>query len=318
MSSRRAFVASLAMPALVGLGRSVRAQPKPATRLLLIHGRDQQGKDAKLIKAEWVEALKRGGAKTGAALPARVDVAFPFYGDLLDGYARQAQIPLTSEVQARGEQNDGFLRFQYEFAESIRQGAGISDDKVNAEYDGAVQERGPLNWRWVQAILRSIDKNAGGLNQATLEVFTRDVYLYTTLAGVRAEVDRLVSKELTEEPTVVVGHSLGSVVGYSVLRNDPRSLNIPLFVTVGSPLAVRAIRDQFRPLRHPGRVDAWFNAYDRRDVVALYPLDADNFPVSPAIENKGDVDNTTANRHGIGSYLDDRVVAQRILAKLTS
>ena len=289
-----------------------------ASRLLLVHGRAQQGKDPKHLKEEWVAALKRGAAKFGGSLATSVDVAFPFYGDLLDSYARQMEIPLTSEIQARGEKNDEFLKFQFEVAESIRKAAGIPEDKVNAEYEGNIQERGPLNWKWVQAILRSIDKNGGGMNQGTLEVFTRDVFLYTTRAGVRAEIDRLVAKQLTEEPTVVVGHSLGSVVTYSVLRNDARVLRVPLYVTVGCPLGVRAVRDQFRPLRFPDSVSAWFNAYDPRDVVALYPLDAANFPVTPSVENKGDVDNYTDNRHGIVAYLDDKAVAQRIISKLAT
>ena len=40
---------------------------------------------------------------------------------------------------------------------------------------------------------------------------------------------------------------------------------------------------------HPRGVSAWYNAYDTRDVVALYPLDADDFPVQPAITNYGKV-----------------------------
>jgi hypothetical protein len=89
-------------------------------------------------------------------------------------------------------------------------------------------------------------------------------------------------------------------------------------VTVGSPLAVTEIRKTLRalaPCRCPQRVGAWFNALDERDVVALYPLDASNFPldpVNPAIENKRDVRNKTENRHGIAGYLDDAVVARRI------
>jgi hypothetical protein len=44
---------------------------------------------------------------------------------------------------------------------------------------------------------------------------------------------------------------------------------------------------------HPRGVSAWYNAYDTRDVVALYPLDADDFPVQPAITNYGKVRNST-------------------------
>jgi hypothetical protein len=63
-------------------------------------------------------------------------------------------------------------------------------------------------------------------------------------------------------------------------------------------------------------VDGWYNAFDKRDVVALYPLDAANFPVVPAVENNATVKNHTANRHGIDGYLDDANVAKRILDTL--
>jgi len=305
--------------ALSGFVSTSRAQPVRASRLLLVHGRAQEGKDPATLQREWVAALNRGAAKFGSALAPSVEVAFPFYGDMLDSYAREMDIPLTSEVQTRGEKSDEFLRFQYEVAESIRQAAGIPEEKVNAEFDGPVQERGPLNWKWVQAVLRAIDKNGGAMNQSTLELFTRDVFLYVTRAGVRDAIDRIVAAKLTEEPTVVVGHSLGSVVAYSVLVNDRRALKVPLYVTVGSPLGVRAIRDRFRPIRYPQpAVASWYNAFDPRDVVALYPLDTTNFPVEPRIENKFDVDNYTDNRHGISAYLDDRAVARKILSGLVT
>lgn len=93
-------------------------------------------------------------------------------------------------------------------------------------------------------------------------------------------------------------------------------------MTVGSPLAVTAIRKtlrSFATLRCPECVSHWFNAMDERDVVALYPLDTTHFPLAPAepsIENKRDVSNQTTNRHGINGYLDDPVVAQRIYEAL--
>jgi hypothetical protein len=110
----------------------------------------------------------------------------------------------------------------------------------------------------------------------------------------------------------MVGHSLGSVVAYSVLRSDSRSLRVPLYLTLGCPLGIRAIRDQFRPLQYPLPVKEWFNAFDTHDIVALHPLDRANFPVTPEIENYAAVKNSTGNRHGIVGYLDDPRVAQRL------
>ena len=319
MIARRDLLKWACALAALGLGPVL---PAPAVaarakKLLLVHGRSQQGLNPDTLKAEWMATLARGATALGLTIPGDIDVAFPYYGDKLDEFTRQYGIPLTSDLQARGTaQDDEFLVFQAAFAEAVRQRSGITDAQVDAEYGNNPQPRGPLNVKWVQAILRAIDKNSPGLNQKTLETFTRDVFLYTTRAGLRDEIDRIVAAKLTEQPTVVIGHSLGTVVAYSVLCTDRRSLQVPLFVTVGSPLAVRAIRDQFRPLRSPAPVAAWYNAFDPRDVVALYPLDAGNFPVQPAIVNNGNVRNSTDNRHGIVGYLDDREVAKRVLDAL--
>lgn len=310
------FASACAVSGMVRVGSAAAAATR-ASKLLLVHGRGQEGQDPALLKSEWIEALNRGADKLGLALPGGIDVAFPYYGDTLDNFARQLDIPLASDIQARGEVGDNnFLEFQAKFADDVRQSAGITDAQVDAEYGPNPKPKGPLNWEWVQAILSAIDKHGGGMGQKTLEIFTRDVYLYTNRAGVRDEIDRIVASQLTEEPTVVVGHSLGTVVSYSVLRSDRRRLRVPLYVTVGSPLGVRSVRDHFRPLRFPPPVEAWYNAFDDRDVVALYPLDAANFPVQPGIENDGAVKNHAANRHGIVGYLDDPDVARHVLDAL--
>ena len=56
---------------------------------------------------------------------------------------------------------------------------------------------------------------------------------------------------------------------------------------------IRGEQISFVRCAHPRGVSAWYNAYDIRDVVALYPLDADDFPVQPAITNYGKVRNST-------------------------
>jgi len=224
---------------------------------------------------------------------------------------------LTSDIETRGSKvDDEFLVFQADCAEAFRKGSGVTDAQVDAEYGANTDPKGPLNWEWVQAILRALDKYGGGISSAAIESFSRDVFLYTTRADVREEIDRIVANSLTEEPAVMVGHSLGSVVAYSVLRSDRRSLRIPLYLTLGCPLGIRAIRDQFRPLQYPLPVKEWFNAFDTRDIVALHPLDRANFPVTPEIENYAAVKNSTGNRHGIVGYLEDPHVAQHLLGAL--
>ena len=89
--------------------------------MLLVHGRDQQGQDPAVLKGQWVDALGRGARTSNLKIPDDVQIAFPFYGDTLDRFTREAQIPLTSEITSRGgPATDEFLVFQAEFADEIR------------------------------------------------------------------------------------------------------------------------------------------------------------------------------------------------------
>jgi pimeloyl-ACP methyl ester carboxylesterase len=154
-----------------------------------------------------------------------------------------------------------------------------------------------------------------GGSSASIALATNDVYQYLRNPGVRDTIESGVRTAFsTVEPTVVVSHSLGTVVAFNLLRRDGVAMgwDIPLLVTVGSPLGVKAIRAALSPVEHPPSVRHWYNAMDERDVVALYPLDRAHFDVDPAVENKVDVRNRTSNRHGISGYLDDAVVASRI------
>jgi hypothetical protein len=161
-------------------------------RLVLVHGRGQQGLDPIKLKTEWLNALSQGAQGNGRSLARDVEIAFPYYGDVLEKFTREADIPLTSDVKSRGGgTDDDFLVFQAEVAEAVRQRAGVTDTQVDLEYGANPKPKGPLNWEWVQAILRALDKHGGGINQAALETFTRDVYLYVTKAGVRDEIDGL-------------------------------------------------------------------------------------------------------------------------------
>jgi hypothetical protein len=314
---RRNFLMFAGTGLAMSLGRKALAAGDRPARLVLVHGRSQQGFDPAVLKSTWLETLKYGAAKINRTVPDQLDVAFPFYGTKLDDFARQFEIPLTTDIQTKGSSvNDDFLSFQAEVAEQMRSKAGISDSQVQAEFGTNPTEKGPQNWAWVQAIIRAIDRNAGSVSQSFIEKFMRDVYLYTTQAGVRDAIDSIVAADLNESPCVVIGHSLGSVIAYHVLRTDQRQLNVKAFVTVGCPLAIRAIRDPFRPIGFPTKAKTWYNAFDPRDVVALYPLDGTNFPINPAVENYGSVLNATDNRHGIVGYLNDADVAKHVFDAL--
>lgn len=278
-------------------------------RIVMVHGRSQQHKDPAALEKAWRDALTYGLARADAEPAPGTTFAFPYYGDLLDGLIHKGGTPLAAAAPA-GDAADSSLRG--EILAEIAGGIGLSARDVNRETPPSAATLGPANWEWVQAILRAIDR-VPGVNAEAIDLFTRDVYVYLTDAGVRKAVNAKVAAALPNEPFAVIAHSLGSVVAYDVLHErgvDPRCVRL---VTVGCPLAIRAIRARLdQPLESPPCVRSWFNAYDDRDVVALRPLDAANFPVSPPVENKGDVVNFTDNRHGIAGYLSDPTVALKV------
>ena len=238
---------------------------------------------------------------------------FPYDGDALTNGSTG---PLSEIIVRESDaQRAAFLRAV--FLEVARE-CGICDADVAAEAGPAWPSRtgGP---DWFRALLRLLDRSTLA-GTASIALFIDDVHRYLTHVGVRDVIDSEVRAAVTPGvETVVVGHSLGSVVTYLLLRREGAALGwrVPLYVTVGSPLGVGAIRERLAPIAHPTCATRWFNATDRRDAVALHPLDATHFAVEPAIENKTDVHNTTSDRHGIRGYLTDPEVACRIHRALT-
>jgi hypothetical protein len=283
-------------------------------QLVFIHGRAQQHKDPEELKRSWIEAWSKGLAKSGLSLP--IDegaIRFPYYGDTLAALVEGGPAP---DVIVRGDEAPPEERqFVAAALEEAREQRGLTDAQVLALAETDILERGPQNWPWVRAIVKALDAHLPGASGATLAAVTFDVYHYLRNAGVRDAIEAGVRTAIPRDAeAVVVGHSLGSVVGYNLLRREGANngWKVPLYVTVGSPLAVTAIRKALQPLASPTCVGRWFNAMDPDDIVALYPLQAPQFGLEPAIENKTDVDNHTANQHGIAGYLDDPTVARRI------
>lgn len=291
-------------------------------RLVFVHGRAQQHKDAAALKQQWIDSWRVGLADAGLKLPlADSDIRFPYYGDTLDQLDKGVDPADAAQVVIRGDGlSDDEKRFANAIAAHIQQ-RFITKGQLTAVAGPDVVERGPLQWEWFQGVMQALDRYVPGASAASIALATHDVYQYLKDDLVRDTIDEGVLGAFEPDvETVVVSHSLGTVVAYRLLRlfGQARGWRVPLFVTLGSPLGVQEVRDTVRkwaPHRCPECAQAWFNAFDDADVVALYPLDRYNFPVEPqlpAIDNKGDVHNGTDNRHGITGYLDDPVIAKRI------
>ena len=286
-------------------------------KLVFIHGRSQEGKDPVKLQRHWEDAFDEGLGAAGLSRPAGLTVELPFYADKLDELVDEADADLVEDAATKGADTDSAeVDFRGAWFAEMAEESNVTDADIQSHFKGDLQKKGVGNWEWVHSILKALDSTP--LGSKAIDAFTRDVYVYLSYRAVRRAIDSIVAPSIAG-PCVVVGHSLGSVVGFNVLRSIDPSVDVKSYITVGSPLGVKAVKEKLqKPLKMPSCTNNWYNAMDEGDVVALYPLDGKNFDIDPSIVNKTNVENDTDNQHGISGYLKDPDVARAISAALMS
>lgn len=292
-------------------------------QLILIHGRAQEKKDAAGIKKEWIAAWEKGLKKNTLTNPlSNSDIHFPYYGDTLAQMVEGKTAAQAAAVIIKGPPpppaEEQIMR---EMIEEIAKEEGISEAAIRAQLGAEAVAMGPQNWGWVQAILELLDKSEP-TSAKMVALVTKDVAKYLSDSTIRNHInDGVLQAVKPGQEAVVVSHSLGTVVAYNVLMSRPTAfpnVKVPLFVTLGSPLGINAIKTRLMPHTFPKPVTKWYNALDPDDVVSLYPLTPKHFATGGTIENYDKVDNWTDNQHSIGGYLDDKQVAKKIFDALTA
>ncbi|PWW04248.1 hypothetical protein DFR52_101942 [Hoeflea marina] len=298
-------------------------------KLLYIHGRAQQGRSAEEISREWTSALNQGlRLQTYNEVWVKPDV--PYYGDHLFALTNNPEELMRSEdTILRGPMADDYASFITEAVMEIvqtRTGLDVSADPDlalrgnlgdNRESDTLEEmlKRGAQNWPWVVATTRLIDQRLPIVSEASIRLFLRDVYIYIADPDVQSQVDQRVEAEITKEPTVVIAHSLGTVIAYNILRRRKR--NITALFTLGSPLGIRAIANRLkRPFNRPRVLGAWSNFYDPNDIVSLNPLQSTAFAKfrTPIVDSP--IINSSSNRHHISQYLSHPAVSAGVRSAL--
>ncbi len=83
-----------------------------------MHGRAQQGRDPEILKGEWLETLRLGLGHAHQDVLSDLDVRLPFYGDVLDEFARQADDAIPADILVRGRPDgvdEDYQRFREEY-----------------------------------------------------------------------------------------------------------------------------------------------------------------------------------------------------------
>lgn len=274
--------------------------------LVMVHGAGEGGKDPDALRKEWLSGLRAGFDAAGASFSSIQDVQLPFYGDVISRILEDLADRTASNLRGTAPSRPDLDPLTAEMVVQMAQRAGI--EEADAWEGLEPVQRGPHRWEWVHKLLKHLESEIPWLADLVIAEFVAELKGYLGDAEVRQAVDDVVRPAIQSGPCVVVAHSLGTVVSYVVLASTP-NLDIPLFVTAGSPLGLESVKRALpRPLRVPA--DAWLNLTDKEDIAALHEaLDEHSF--CGGIENIVDIENGD-EPHSIVAYLSDARVGTRI------
>lgn len=286
-------------------------------RMVLVHGINQEGKSAQVIHDEWLDALRSTYARHGfvdaTGTLSRIEAAF--YGDDLErlsgGWVSSEAIALGAEAAP-----DDFDEFAVGALEEMALRMGATRAQIEEEAATTVVAQGAgIHKKWLKAAARVIEKISPLRGTLAMRILGQ-AHAYIRNQHVHDEINALVRPLFEDdEPMIVVAHSLGTIVSYSLLRefaHHQRPRSVPLFITLGSPLGIDSVRKGFKPPRiRPAHVARWVNGADPEDFVALKgELTVDTF--GAGVVNFPDFENGHENPHGIKGYLSDPRIATEI------
>lgn len=285
-------------------------------RIVFVHGIHQQGKSAASLKDEWLPHLLRGA---GDDRLGKIEIAVPFYGDRLRDMTANADSIAVAQGPDGQPDADEAAFLASALAETAT-AAGIGTRAIEAEQRAMMRETGDvgdqsfvMNRRF-NAIVRLIEK-VSPLHGTLVMRLLKQANAYLKTPGVGDAIDAIVEPVLRQGPAVIVAHSLGTVVTFKLLRRIALAgtpIDVPLLVTLGSPLPLMAVQAALGPaFNRPAGVARWLNAVDPDDFIALgRGLDENSF--AGGIENIVDIDNDPDDAHAISGYIGDRRVAAAI------
>ncbi|UGS41121.1 hypothetical protein [Pseudocitrobacter corydidari] len=286
--------------------------------ILMIHGIGQEKREKYELQNLWTECIH----KSAPGLLDGSDIEMAYYGKTLAGWTNgSAKDAIGMGIQPAeikiADQNE--LKFLTVVMEEIAASNNIGETDIeDAIKTNNTIPMDSLFMRRFVGLIGAIEKISPAKGSLLLRL-VRQGYTYLSSPGAGSAVDNIVRPYLKESPQILITHSLGTIIAFKLLREmDSKGLKIeiPLLITMGSPLGLEAFKKKLGPPRKkPSFVKRWVNFYDPSDLVALgRNLDASTFALD--IENDGTVDNFTANAHGIIGYLPHKGVIDTLKSVL--
>jgi hypothetical protein len=280
--------------------------------LVGVHGIGKQQLGRHQLLAPWSQAVADGLERARGAVVDVPKLDLAFYGDLVWPQ------PKEGDNKAKAANVDFFDDLDDEEVADLAVSAGelISDGELAAAEKasptkGYTRAPGPL-----PSVLGALGRKFGSTAVVLFVGEFRQVRRYLRDPLIKAGVDKRVRDAVTPTCRVLIGHSLGSVVAFEFVRNNPGH-RLDLLLTLGSPLGLRLVRDRMADPGHgrtavwevPVNVARWVNVRDMHDPVACAGDLTTWWPgvVDRHVRNQGDA-------HAAERYLSKRETGLAILA----
>jgi hypothetical protein len=303
-------------------------------RVVLVHGIGQQNSTAAEQVSHWLPSLVKGvlrsghpsagavGAQLSANASSATDLAMAFYGDLYltpgemgdstvinSTTAAASEALATALLQVAVARGDGKLATeaavtlaQADQSQEVIQGGGAVARGVMGRLDGN---------KWLSARIFGLAQRA----KTDLD----QVALYVTEDALRAKIKARVSELIDESTTLVVAHSLGSVIAWEACHGLEHSL--PMLLTIGSPLGLDTIiypRLRPTPPTFPPAVYRWVNIAHPDDIIAAEPRLQKLFPSNDNRKVEDSNPKSSRQHHAAETYLEQPEAGAAIADALSS
>lgn len=277
-----------------------------------VHGVSLQRLKREAMTAAWLRHLRDGLQMADHSAPSAPPLSLVFFDDLVMPTATVADA-------ARAKGRDLIGSVEAMDADELADFADAAADLLSPEelaqaatLAAKAYTRVPVS---VAALLAALDRRFGSAGVVLLLWEFKQVRRYLKDAAIKAAVDRRVREGVTGDCRVLLGHSLGSVVAFEYVRQQPGH-HLELLLTVGSPLGLRMVRDRLAEVQYgsdaawgiPVNVGHWVNVRDIHDPVACA---GDLHRWWPGVVDRHV--NNGSDAHAAERYLAQRYVGQVVL-----
>jgi hypothetical protein len=288
-------------------------------RIAFVHGINNENNTPQSIEQTWWTALSDSWNALGMAQKPKPTISVAYYGDILAAGSQGNAVEMGPSPVSTGH--------AIELLKEYARAGGVTQQDLNAAADEAgisrkAVEQGFPHEGWIIDFAGLLEGILPSKGKFIARLFLRQAVVYINDIALAAKIDLKVRSQILDgqpDPTIVVAHSLGTVVAYRVLAAQAQqSRNVPLFVTLGSPLSVMI----FAPILPPRGslpkppIAKWLNGRHQDDFVTLGRAITKASIGFGGVVDETKIVNPDDDKHSIVRYLASPQIARAIHAAL--